>query len=141
MDILSKDKRRWNMSRIPSHDTVPERAVRSLLHKAGFRFRLNVKNLPGSPDIVLPRHRCVVFVHGCFWHRHSGCKYCYTPKSRVAFWRKKFSANVDRDKVVQLKLRRLGWRVLIVWECEIKQLMVLATWLVKQIQPNNHQKY
>ena len=120
MDRLTKEKRSWNMSRITSKNTGPEIKVRSFLHKEGFRFTLNRKNLPGSPDIVLPRYKCVVFVHGCFWHRHSGCKYSYTPKSRVVFWNKKFSTNVARDKQVQCQLRHLGWSVIVLWECEIK---------------------
>lgn len=110
------------MSRIKGRDTKPEKVVRSLLHRMGYRFRLHRNDLPGRPDIVLPRHSTVLLVHGCFWHRHGGCKYAYTPKSRVAFWQKKFSTNVERDKRNKRDLRRLGWRVIVVWECEIRQI-------------------
>jgi DNA mismatch endonuclease (patch repair protein) len=120
VDILTKDKRSALMSRIRGRDTKPELAVRSLLHRLGYRFRLHVRNLPGSPDIVLPRHKTVVLVHGCFWHRHQGCRFCYVPKTRPAFWRKKFEGNVERDGVVQQELKKTGWRVIIVWECELR---------------------
>ena len=106
------------MSRIRSRDTGPELLVRSALHRLGYRFRLHVKKLPGSPDIVLPRHKTVIFVHGCFWHRHPHCKYAYTPTSRIEFWQDKFDRNVQRDRDVRSKLRRLGWRVEIIWECQ-----------------------
>ena len=108
------------MSRIRSSNTKPERMVRSLLHRMGYRFRLNRKDLPGTPDIVLPRHKAVVLVHGCYWHRHPDCRYAYTPKSRVEFWQAKFDANVERDKRVEAELVALGWRVFTVWECEVK---------------------
>jgi len=106
------------MSRIRGYDTTPEKAVRSYLHRAGYRFRLHVKDLPGSPDIVLPKWKTVVFVHGCFWHRHLGCLKAYTPKSNVEFWTAKFQANVGRDIRKSRELKRLGWRVLVVWECQ-----------------------
>lgn len=138
IDKLTKEKRSWNMSHISSRNTGPERTVRSLLHKAGFRFRIHRKNLPGSPDIVLPKFGCVVFVHGCFWHRHPRCKYSYTPKSNLPFWRKKFSANVARDKQVLLKLHRLGWRVLVVWECDTWQPDFNAKKLFRMIRANRH---
>ncbi|MFU8771989.1 MAG: very short patch repair endonuclease [Anaerolineales bacterium] len=117
-DIISPEHRSWNMSRIRSHNTSPERRVRSFLHRAGFRFRLHVKNLPGRPDIVLPKYRTVIFVHGCYWHRHPGCKYTYTPKSRVEFWKNKFKQNIERDKQNKALLRDEGWKVLTIWECE-----------------------
>lgn len=122
MDILTKEKRSWNMSRIRSRDTSPEKRVRSYLHKAGYRFRLHVKKLPGSPDIVLPKHQTVIFVHGCFWHRHPKCKYAYKPKSRMEFWGKKFKQNIERDYVKEKKLRVIGWNVLIIWECQTKTI-------------------
>jgi DNA mismatch endonuclease, patch repair protein len=109
------------MSRIRSKDTGPERFVRSLLHRMGYRFTINGpqnRELPGRPDLVLLRHRAVVFVHGCFWHRHPGCKYAYTPKSRVAFWEAKFAQNRARDLKQQDALRRLGWKCIVVWECQ-----------------------
>lgn len=106
------------MSRIRGRDTQPELLVRSALHRAGYRFRLHRKDLPGRPDIVLPKYHTVVFVHGCFWHRHAGCRFTYTPKSRIAFWQNKFDANVERDRLARDKLRRLGWTVVTVWECQ-----------------------
>lgn len=118
MDRLSKERRSWNMSRIRSVDTKPEICVRKVLHALGLRFRLHRSDLPGKPDIVLPKHRAVVFVHGCFWHRHEGCRYAYTPKSRADFWNEKFEANVKRDRVVADQLISLGWRKLVVWECD-----------------------
>ncbi len=117
-DRLSRERRSWNMSRIRGKNTVPEKQVRSSLHRAGYRFRLHPKQLPGRPDVVLPKYRTVVFVHGCFWHRHKGCRYAYTPKSRVAFWNAKFESNVERDRRNSRELRRLGWKVVTVWECE-----------------------
>ena len=110
------------MSRIRGRNTKPELAVRSLLHRLGYRFRLHVRDLPGRPDIVLPRYGLVVLVHGCFWHRHSGCRFCYVPKTRVDFWRKKFEGNIRRDREVQLSLKKIGWRVMVVWECEVKDV-------------------
>lgn len=119
-DRISKEHRSWNMSRIRGKDTKPEIIVRSLLHKIGYRFRLHRKDLPGKPDIVLPKYKTVIFVHGCFWHRHRGCRFAYTPKSRKKFWKKKFEQNIERDKQVKKELRKAGWNVLIVWECEIR---------------------
>lgn len=122
MDILSKEKRSWNMSRIKGENTKPELVVRSLLHQLGFRFRLHRKGLPGTPDIVLPKYETVIFVHGCFWHRHKGCKYAYVPKSRVSFWDKKFRENVERDKRNREQLEQMGWSVEVIRECEINNL-------------------
>jgi DNA mismatch endonuclease (patch repair protein) len=120
-DTLTKEKRSWNMSRIKGKDTKPELLLRSMLHKEGFRFRIHDKNLPGKPDIVLPRYHTVIFVNGCFWHRHSGCKYAYTPKSRQDFWSKKFEGTIQRDVEKENKLKSMGWKVLTAWECELKQ--------------------
>lgn len=119
MDLLTRQRRSWNMGRIRGANTKPELVVRSLLHREGFRFRLHQRVLPGKPDIVLKKYCAVVFVHGCFWHRHPGCKYAYTPKSRVQFWESKFAANVRRDATVLDQLRADGWRPFVVWECEI----------------------
>src|SRR5262245_37583491 len=119
MDRLSRKHRSWNMSRIRGRDTQPEVAVRSMLHGLGFRFRLHRKDLPGRPDIVLARHRAVMFVHGCFWHRHAQCRFAYSPKSNIAFWSHKFRTNVVRDRRNRRRLRKLGWRVLVIWECEV----------------------
>ena len=117
---ISKERRSWNMSRIKGSNTKPEVRVRSVLHRMGYRFRLHRKDLPGKPDIVLPKYETVIFVHGCFWHRHPDCRFAYTPKSRVAFWRKKFRRNVERHEEVEQELVELGWRVIVVWECETK---------------------
>jgi DNA mismatch endonuclease (patch repair protein) len=106
------------MSRIRGKDTKPELLVRSALHRMGYRFRLHRKDLPGRPDVVLPRFNAAVFVHGCFWHRHKGCRLTATPKTRAGFWKKKFHENVRRDKRNEAALRRAGWRVLKIWECE-----------------------
>lgn len=108
------------MARIHGKDTGPERAVRSVLHKMGFRFRLHRKDLPGCPDIVLPRHKSVIFVHGCFWHGHS-CKRGARPTSNVAFWERKIGGNYERDKNAYKKLKSLGWSVLVVWQCQIQE--------------------
>lgn len=119
-DRISPDRRSWNMSRIRGKDTGPEVMLRSLLHREGFRFRLHAAELPGRPDIVLPRHRTVIFVNGCFWHRHEGCPYTTTPKSRAEFWLDKFRRTVERDRQKQEALERAGWRVLTAWECELR---------------------
>jgi DNA mismatch endonuclease (patch repair protein) len=118
MDRLTKERRSWNMSRIRSRHTKPELIVRSVLHQLGFRFRLNHRSLPCRPDVVLTRYRTAVFVHGCFWHRHPGCQYAYTPKTNLPFWTKKFQANVSRDKGAMRSLRRMGWKTVVVWECQ-----------------------
>jgi DNA mismatch endonuclease, patch repair protein len=118
VDRLTPERRSWNMGRIRGGDTAPERVVRSTLHALGLRFRLHRRDLPGRPDIVMSRWNTVVFVHGCFWHRHEGCRYAYTPKSRVEFWNAKFAGNVERDARAAATLRRKGWRVITVWECE-----------------------
>jgi DNA mismatch endonuclease (patch repair protein) len=119
MDRIDKKRRSWNMSRIRGKNTKPEILVRSALHAMGYRFRLHPRALPGRPDIVLPKYRTALFVHGCFWHRH-GCQFSYTPKSRVKFWQRKFSRNVERDLQVRTELKSLGWRVVTLWECQVK---------------------
>lgn len=118
-DTLSPERRSWNMSRIRGRNTGPEVALRSLLHLAGFRFRLHDRTLPGKPDIVLKRHKTVIFVHGCFWHRHAGCRNATMPSSRTEFWSDKFHATVERDERKAKALRALGWNVITVWECDI----------------------
>ena len=118
MDTLSKEHRSWNMSRIRSTNTKPEMLVRSFLHRNGFRFRLHVKYLPGHPDIVLPKYKTVIEVRGCFWHRHPGCKYATTPSSNTEFWKQKFKQNIERDKQNGKKLKLLGWKLIVVWDCE-----------------------
>jgi DNA mismatch endonuclease, patch repair protein len=133
MDIVDSAVRSRMMSSIPSSNTSSEIVVRKVLHAAGLRFRLHRRDLPGSPDIVLPKYRSVVFVHGCFWHRHSGCRYKTDPASNVDFWRQKFASNVQRDRRQQRALRNEGWRVFIVWECESRSHPILSA-LVKQIR-------
>ena len=119
-DSLSSERRSWNMSRIRDRNTGPELRLRSLLHHAGFRFRLHPKQLPGRPDVVLPKHRTVIFVHGCFWHRHPGCRNTTTPSTRREFWQEKFDGNVSRDARNRAALEAAGWTVLTVWECALK---------------------
>ncbi len=124
VDTISKEHRSWNMSRIKNKDTKPELIVRSFLHKLGYRFRLNDKKLPGKPDIVLKKYRTIIFVHGCYWHRHNDCKmgsyFPKNPEKGIEFYKDKFRKNVQRDhKHIEL-LKKLGWRVLIIWECELK---------------------
>ena len=120
MDRLTPAKRSWLMSRVRSVDTKPELAVRRIIHGLGFRFRLHRRDLPGCPDLVLPRYRAVVFVHGCFWHRHPGCRMATKPKSNTVFWTRKFRMNVARDKRAKVELELAGWNVLTVWECETR---------------------
>lgn len=120
-DIFSKNKRSQIMSKISSKNTKPEIILRKALFEKGFRYRINYKKLPGSPDIVLPKYKTVIFVHGCFWHAHSDCKDGHLPKTNVEFWRNKINSNVERDKKVTKQLMNLGWNILVVWECEIKK--------------------
>lgn len=107
------------MARVGQKDTKPELVVRRALHRLGFRFRLHRRDLPGRPDIVLPKYRTAIFVHGCFWHRHPGCRRTTTPKTRTAFWRGKFEANILRDRKATEALEAAGWKVIVVWECEV----------------------
>jgi DNA mismatch endonuclease (patch repair protein) len=120
-DSLTKERRSWNMSRIRGKDTKPEKIVRSILHRLGYRFRLHKANLPGRPDVVLAKHQTIVFVHGCFWHRHKGCKDATMPKTRREWWQAKLEGNAARDRRNQSALRRAGWRALTVWECETEK--------------------
>ena len=118
------------MRLVKREHTAPELAVRRLLHRMGLRYRLHAKNLPGSPDLVFSRRQTVVFVHGCFWHRHPSCRYASTPKSRLDYWLPKFAANVERDARKSAQLEKLGWKVVVVWECETKQ----AKWLEARLR-------
>ena len=120
-DSVSKEQRSWNMSRIHGTDTSIEVMVRKHLFSKGLRYRKNVKDLPGKPDIVLPKYKTVIFVHGCFWHRHEGCKYATTPSSTSEYWQTKFRKNTENDKKHVQELSALGWKVITIWECEIKK--------------------
>ena len=120
MDVLTPEQRHYNMSKIHSKDTKPEIIVRKWLWCQGYRYRLHRKDLPGKPDIVLPKYNGIIFIHGCFWHRHN-CKYASDPKTNIEFWDKKLNDNVQRDKKNIKELKNLGWRVLVIWECEIKK--------------------
>jgi DNA mismatch endonuclease (patch repair protein) len=120
MDVLTPEQRHYNMSRIHAKNTKPELIVRKWLWHNGYRYRLHKKDLPGKPDIVLQKYQVVIFINGCFWHRHN-CKYASTPQTRKEFWEKKLNDNVKRDRQNIRKLRALNWRVLIIWECEIKK--------------------
>lgn len=121
MDVVDKATRSKMMSGIRSKNTKPEVLLRSELHARGYRFRLHRRDLPGSPDIVLPKYSAVIEVHGCFWHRHPGCRFASTPKTREDFWQAKFEANVQRDASNIVELGRLGWRTFVAWECDIKR--------------------
>lgn len=120
-DNRSPEVRSWNMSQVKSQDTSIEIKVRSYLFRKGFRFRKNVKNLPGKPDIVLPKYRTIIFIHGCFWHRHAGCKDATTPKTRTEFWQQKFDRNVANDRLHIEQLDKMGWHVIVLWECQINK--------------------
>ncbi len=128
-------KRSAMMARIGQKNTAPEIAVRRILHRLGIRFRLHRRDLPGTPDIVLPGRRIAILVHGCFWHRHSGCRFAYTPNSRIEFWKAKFDRNVARDGEVQEALTDLGWRSHVVWECETDDLAALGKRLRRLLLP------
>ncbi|MFQ3632782.1 very short patch repair endonuclease [Roseiflexus sp.] len=119
-DVFQPEERSRIMSRVRAEDTSPEKLVRSLIHRMGYRFRLHVKDLPGKPDIVLPRRKKVIFVHGCFWHQHEGCPHAARPTSNTEYWNKKLDRNIIRDREHLQKLEYLGWNVLIVWECETR---------------------
>lgn len=122
MDVFSTEQRSQIMSKIKGKDTKPELLVRSIVHRMGFRFRLHRKDLPGKPDMVFPKHRKVIFVHGCFWHAHPGCSRATIPKSNTEFWLRKINGNKERDKRNISLLEELGWRPLVVWECETKDV-------------------
>jgi len=121
MDVLTKEQRHKNMSHIRDRDTKQEVIVRSALFRAGFRFRKNDPRYPGKPDVVLPKYKTVIFVNGCFWHHHEGCKLAYIPKTRTDFWMKKFRQNQVNDKLQREELEQLGWHVIYIWECELKK--------------------
>jgi DNA mismatch endonuclease (patch repair protein) len=134
MDIMTPEKRSVLMGRIRGRDTEPEKKIRQLLHSLGYRFRTHAADLPGHPDIVFRSRRIAIFVHGCFWHRHD-CGLAYMPKTRREFWQLKFDRNVERDVEVQEQLRRKGWRVIVVWECQLKHPSRLASLLMRLLGP------
>lgn len=136
MDIIDKQARSRLMGRIRGKDTGPEMAVRRVAHRLGLRFRLHRRDLPGSPDLVFPRSQKVVFVHGCFWHRHPDCRFAYEPKSNLPFWTKKFAANVTRDEQALADLKNLGWEALVIWECEAKDAELVASRLSAFLKKN-----
>ena len=133
VDRLSPENRSRLMARVKGKNTAPEIRVRRVLHSCGFRFRLHRKDLPGCPDIVLPKHQTVIFVHGCFWHQHAGCSKGKRPATRAEWWAEKLGRNVTRDAKVLSELVALGWRPLIIWECETNDSSGLANWLLNQI--------
>ncbi|WP_374950958.1 very short patch repair endonuclease [Mucilaginibacter sp.] len=128
-DVHSKETRSYNMSRIKSKDTKPELLVRKFLHKNGFRYRLHVKGMPGKPDIVLPKYKTVIFIHGCFWHGHEGCKYYVIPKTRTEWWLNKIQGNSVNDDKSEILLKAAGWKIIKLWECELKKQTIEATFL------------
>lgn len=127
VDIVDSKTRSRMMSRIRGRDTIPELRLRKALHKLGYRYRLNAPELPGRPDLVFPKFRAVVLVHGCFWHRHRGCRFATTPSSNISFWQQKFDKNLSRDARVLRDLQALGWRVAIIWECVLEGSAVAAS--------------
>lgn len=131
MDRISAEKRSWNMSHIRSKDTVPEGIVRKYLFSKGFRYRKNDSKLPGKPDIVLPKYKAVIFINGCFWHRHRGCKNSVMPKTNTAFWEEKLNRNVERDSSNYKKLENLGWKIIVIWECQLENKKLLNSELDK----------
>lgn len=135
-DIVDQATRSRMMARIRNRDTAPEMAVRRELYRLGIRYRLHNGKLPGRPDIVIGRLRTVIFVHGCYWHRHPGCRLAYTPKSNVEFWQRKLEGNAKRDAENQARLVEMGWRVIIIWECEIRDREALRQRLARLLGIN-----
>jgi DNA mismatch endonuclease (patch repair protein) len=121
VDHVLPAKRSLIMASVRSENTGPEVAVRKIVYRLGYRYRLHVRSLPGHPDLVFPSRRKIIFVHGCFWHRHPRCRYATSPKTRGDFWQAKFACNVVRDRIVRRQLRRMDWKVLTVWQCELKK--------------------
>lgn len=136
MDVHNKETRSYNMSRIKGRKTKPEEIVAKYLFTQGFRYRRNVKKLPGTPDIVLKKYKTVIFVNGCFWHMHEGCKYFVWPNDNSEFWKNKLLANKERDEKEKKEIEELGWKVIVVWECQLKKAERERTlnWLIKKIR-------
>lgn len=137
MDVHTPAQRSFNMSRIRSRDTKPEHKVRSMLHKLGYRFRLHQSNLPGHPDIVLPKYKTLIYVHGCFWHRHEGCRFATTPATNTEKWMKKFNENIARDARNKKEAQQLGWTPIVVWECETRDTTELSRRLDSLLKSNS----
>ena len=133
-DIHDRETRSYNMSQIKCKDTKPEVLVRKYLYAKGLRFRLHNRNLPGKPDLTLPKYRSVIFVNGCFWHGHNGCKFFKLPGTKSEWWKEKIENTIHRDKTTELKLKELGWRVIVIWECELKSTNLDST--MKRIYNN-----
>lgn len=140
-DIFSKAERSWVMRQVRGKDTLPERMIRTVLHKMGYRFRLHKADLPGKPDIALPMYRTVIFVNGCFWHQHSGCKKATIPQNNRGFWQNKLTNTVKRDKETRLRLRRMGWKVITLWECRIFRSIELTAKLVEKALKQSKQEF
>lgn len=136
-DTVTSEQRSRIMRAVKSRDTKPELVVRRLLHAMGYRFRLHCKDLPGSPDIVLPRHKKIIFVHGCFWHGHPGCKHADRPSSNTEYWRKKIDRNMERDQCAQRDLTKQGWQMLIIWECLTRDRRALTDCLQPFLEDDN----
>jgi DNA mismatch endonuclease, patch repair protein len=126
-DVHSKATRSYNMSRIKGKDTKPEMLVRRYLHAQGYRYRLHVKDLPGKPDIVLPKYRTIIFIHGCFWHGHEGCRYYVVPKTRTEWWLNKINRNRENETKAVKALKKEGWRIITLWECDLKPALLDKT--------------
>lgn len=135
-DIFPQEKRSQIMSKVSSKETKPEILIRKLLFSKGFRFRKNVKNLPGKPDIVLPKYKTVIFVHGCFWHQHKNCRKSTRPTSNTEFWNTKLDKNIERDKKNAQLLKKAGWKIITVWECELKNIEKLKKKLLRILSGN-----
>lgn len=136
-DVHETEVRSYNMSQIRAKDTKPEMLVRKYLHSKGFRYRLHVKDLPGKPDLVLPKYNSVIFVHGCFWHAHEGCKYFIMPKTRINYWENKLIGNRERDEENIRKLKNDDWKVFVIWECQLKEnIESVLNKLIKDLKVN-----
>jgi len=126
-DVHSKETRSYNMSRIKGKDTKPEMLVRRFLHGQGYRYRLHVRTLPGKPDIVLPKYKTLIFIHGCFWHGHEGCRYYVVPKTRTEWWLNKINRNIENDTKAVKALKKEGWKIITLWECGLKTATIDKT--------------